>query len=103
MQDTYLARMNSFKNPFKKAEFCTVNQGQKMRFNLLSVDVPLPSKLERLNELAYNVWSSWDKEARALFKSMNPTLWEYFDHSPMKVLKSIPYSELVKLSEVKIS
>ena len=97
----FVSSQNDFiQNPFKKAEVFAVNsKKEQARFNLLSVEVPLPSKLEKLNELAYNVWSSWDKESRALFKSMNPTLWEYFDHSPMKLLKSIPYNELVTLSE----
>ncbi len=84
-------------NPFKKAESFTIGQGEKVSLNLLSIDVPLPSKLAGLNELAYNIWSSWDKDSRDLFRSLNPVLWEYFDHSPMKVLRSIPYAELAEL------
>ncbi len=84
-------------NPFKKAESFTIGQGSKVSLNLLSIDVPLPNKLVGLNELAYNIWSSWDQGARDLFKSLNPVLWEYFDHSPMKVLRSIPYTELQEL------
>lgn len=96
----FVSSQNDFiQNPFKKAElFAISREREKARFNLLSVEVPLPSKLENLNELAYNVWSSWDKNAKALFKSINPTLWDYFDHSPIKLLKSIPYAELEKLA-----
>ena len=32
----------------------------------------IPPRIARIDELAYNLWWSWNAEARALFETLNP-------------------------------
>ena len=39
----------------------------------MTIDLPTP--LEKLNDLAYNLWFSWNPEVRDLFKEIDIDLW----------------------------
>jgi glycogen phosphorylase len=47
----------------------------------------LPEVLEPLNELARNLWWTWEPAARKLFRDLNPTLWEQTNHNPIRMLQ----------------
>lgn len=49
----------------------------------------MPDKLQRLPELAYNVWWSWNAEAREVFRRLDYPLWRRSQHNPVKVLRLI--------------
>lgn len=49
----------------------------------------MPEKLRRLPELAYNVWWSWNAEARELFRRLDYPLWRRTQHNPVKVLRMV--------------
>lgn len=49
----------------------------------------MPDKLQRLPELAYNVWWSWNAEAREIFRRLDYTLWRRTQHNPVKVLRQV--------------
>ncbi|RMF34370.1 MAG: alpha-glucan family phosphorylase, partial [Chloroflexi bacterium] len=49
----------------------------------------VPPRLDRLVELAYNLWWSWHPEARVLFKMLDYPLWKETGHNPVKMLLSI--------------
>ncbi len=49
----------------------------------------MPSKLSRLPELAYNVWWSWNAEAREIFRRLDYPLWRSTQHNPVRVLRLI--------------
>ncbi len=49
----------------------------------------MPVKLKRLPELAYNVWWSWNAEAREIFRRLDYPLWRRTQHNPVKVLRLI--------------
>src|SRR5436309_16011577 len=55
----------------------------------------IPERIERLEELAYNLKWSWDYRARLLFKRLDPDLWKNTQHNPVKLLHDI---EPVRLS-----
>lgn len=57
----------------------------------------LPSTLEPLRELAYNLWWSWEPRARRLFRELDVALWEETNHNPVRVLQLCRQS---RLSEV---
>ena len=40
----------------------------------LEVNPEIPPRLERLEELANNLWYSWDRPTRALFASLSSAL-----------------------------
>jgi len=59
----------------------------------------LPKNLEGLNDLAFNLWSSWHPEAQHLFKQINAIGWKETTHNPVKMLHTVPKESLVKASE----
>ena len=48
----------------------------------------LPEKISRLQELAYNLWWSWNPDAQALFSSLGAELWRSVNQNPVKFLRS---------------
>src|SRR3954454_5193329 len=46
----------------------------------------LPARIEGLSELAMNLWWSWSREARRLFRSIDPALWHLTRHNPLELL-----------------
>jgi starch phosphorylase len=64
----------------------------------LEVNPRIPKRLARLEELASNLWYSWDRATRALFAKLNPTLWDAVAHSPKAMLKRIDEQRLIDAS-----
>src|SRR2546427_7637041 len=54
----------------------------------------IPERIERLEELAYNLKWSWDYRARLLFKRLDPDLWKNTQHNPVKLLHDIEPARL---------
>ena len=52
----------------------------------LEVIPRLPTELGRLEELANNLWFSWNRAARGLFARLDPELWDALEHSPKALL-----------------
>ncbi|GCE11697.1 alpha-glucan family phosphorylase [Tengunoibacter tsumagoiensis] len=49
----------------------------------------MPARINRLYELAYNLWWSWHPEARALYSTLDPQLWERVGHNPVRFLSEV--------------
>ena len=62
--------------------------------NIEAIDLALPARLNRLSELAYNLWWSWHPEASWLFSYLDPALWELTNHNPVKMLRQIAPAKL---------
>jgi starch phosphorylase len=60
----------------------------------LEVTPQVPQRLERLHELANNLWYSWDRPTRTLFARLHPTLWRHAAHRPKAFLKRVSQSRL---------
>jgi len=54
----------------------------------------VPRRINRLNELANNLWWSWQPQARELFRSLNYQLWRLSGHNPVKQLQEISFDRL---------
>jgi glycogen phosphorylase len=52
-----------------------------------NVSPRLPAVLEPLNDLARNLWWTWEPAARKLFRDVNPTLWDQTNHNPIRMLQ----------------
>ena len=61
----------------------------------IEVQPRIPQRLARLQELASNLWYSWDRPTRALFARLNPALWDAVAHSPKAMLKRIDEQRLL--------
>src|SRR6266850_5994589 len=46
----------------------------------------LPARIEGLSALAMNLWWSWSREARGLFRSIDEALWHVTRHNPLELL-----------------
>jgi starch phosphorylase len=55
----------------------------------LEVTPRLPQELARLEELANNLWFSWDRNTRSLFARLDPVLWDAVGHNPKALLKAV--------------
>ena len=49
----------------------------------------IPAKIARLEELANNLWYSWDRPTRTLFARLNPRLWDLVGANPIRFLRRI--------------
>lgn len=51
--------------------------------------IELPPAINRLSELAFNLWFSWNDNAKALFSSIEPKLWDQSGHNPVCLLLEV--------------
>jgi starch phosphorylase len=58
----------------------------------------LPERLAGLEELAENLWWSWNPGARMLFKNLDRQAWKESGHNPDKMLRELPRELLEKAS-----
>ena len=65
----------------------------------LDVRPELPDRLKRLEELANNLWYSWDRPARTLFARLDLHLWQRIGHSPKAFLRNIDQQRLREAAE----
>jgi len=65
-----------------------------MNLSKLSVRPRIPTPLARLEELAYNVWWSWNSDAQILYGRLDPELWDAVNHNPIKLLQRIEQPKL---------
>src|SRR3954467_13262983 len=61
---------------------------------ILEVNPRIPQRLARLQELAGNLWYSWDRSTRALFARLHPALWDAVSHSPKAMLMRVDETRL---------
>ncbi|MBU6504765.1 MAG: alpha-glucan family phosphorylase [Betaproteobacteria bacterium] len=59
----------------------------------------IPAKLARLEELANNLWYSWDRPTRTLFARLNPRLWDLVGANPIRFLRRIDEHHLNEAAE----
>ncbi len=58
-------------------------------FNKIIVNPQLPKSINRLQEIADNLWWSWNTDFLRLFKTIDKDLWETVDKNPVKFLKRV--------------
>ena len=54
----------------------------------------LPEKLEPLREIVFNLWWTWQPDARKLFRHLDPDLWDRTNHNPLRMLQLCRQSRL---------
>jgi len=65
----------------------------------IDVNPNIPPRLARLEELANNLWYSWDRATRALFARLHPALWDAVGHSPKAMLKRVDEQRLFEAAD----
>ena len=59
----------------------------------------IPPNLHGLVEISYNLWWSWNSEAKKMFEMINPYLWKESSENPIKFLKLLSKDEIDTLSK----
>jgi starch phosphorylase len=54
----------------------------------------IPERIARLDDLAGDLWWSWHREARAVFRRLDYGLWRATAHNPVRMLRVISPSKL---------
>ena len=52
-----------------------------------NVTPKLPEALEPLREMVFNLWWTWQPDARKLFRDLDITLWDRTNHNPLRMLQ----------------
>ena len=68
-------------------------------FNRITVNPQLPKRIEKLSEVANNLWWSWNTEFLRLFQKIDKDLWEESDKNPIKFLKRVSQEKLDNASK----
>ena len=60
----------------------------------VTVKSRIPDSLKMLQEMARNIWWSWNYEATDMFKSLDPELWSAVGQNPVAFLERLSYEKL---------
>ncbi len=83
-----------------------------MKIKVSNVNIPnwkevtvksrIPVELERLSEIARNIWWAWNFEATELFRDLDPELWKECGQNPVLLLERMSYEKLEALTKDKV-
>ncbi len=76
-----------------------VNNVNEMNLKEINVKSHLPESLSKLDEIAQNIWWSWDSKAKNLFRHIDREAWIDAASNPVLLLNILNYEKLVSLGE----
>ena len=79
-----------------KVKVSSVNQPAWTECN---IHATLPAELSKLQELAYNVWWSWNTDAKDLFRYIDTEAWHRANSNPVVLMNILSYDRMVELSK----
>ena len=65
-----------------------ISNANQPSWRVVTVKSHIPEALKKLDELAHNLWWSWNTEARDLFASLDEDLWRKVGRNPIEMLRS---------------
>ena len=68
-------------------------------FNRITVNPQLPKRIEKISEIANNLWWSWNTEFLRLFQRIDGDLWEISNKNPIKFLKHVSQERLENVAK----
>ncbi|GFH86949.1 glycosyltransferase family 1 protein [Bacteroides acidifaciens] len=68
----------------------------------VTVKSRIPVELEKLSEIARNIWWAWNFEATELFRDLDPELWKECGQNPVLLLERMSYEKLEALAKDKV-
>ncbi len=60
---------------------------------------PLPERIGGLSAVAGNLSWSWNRDARALFRSIDQALWHLTRHNPIELLRRVDAARLAACAQ----
>ena len=67
----------------------------------VSAKSSIPAELEKLNELAHNMWWAWNHDARSLFTSLDSKLYAECGQNPVLLLERLSHEKMEELAQDK--
>lgn len=67
----------------------------------VNVQFRIPASLQALDEMARNIWWSWNKEVTDLYRDIDHKLWHEVVQNPVLFLQRLNYEKLEELAENK--
>lgn len=68
----------------------------------VTVKSRIPEELEKLSEIARNIWWAWNFEATELFRDLDPEFWKECGQNPVLLLERMSYEKLEALAKDKV-
>jgi starch phosphorylase len=59
----------------------------------------LPKRIDRLGDLAYNLWWTWNPDVQRLYELIDSDLWERVTHNPILFLRNVERAKLNSVSQ----
>jgi len=63
------------------------------------MDAVVRALVDRLHQLATNLWWTWQPEVIELFRDLDPELWRRVNHNPVAFLAELPAEVLERRAE----
>lgn len=60
----------------------------------ITVTAVIPERLNRLKDMAYNLWWSWNSEAIDLYREIDLALWEKLGKNPVRFIQEVSQKKL---------
>ena len=79
-----------------------VSNANQPNWEVFNVQSHIPAELRQLDELAHNLWWTWNPEGIELFRSIDHDLFDHkCDQNPIDMLQRMSYDRLTELSKDK--
>jgi len=76
-----------------------VNDVNEPNLKEINVKSNLPTSLSKLEEIAHNIWWTWDSNAKNLFRQIDREAWIKASSNPVLLLNILDYDKLVALGK----
>jgi len=76
-----------------------VNNVNDTNLKEINVKSNLPASLSKLEEIAHNIWWTWDSNAKNLFRQIDREAWIKASSNPVLLLNILDYDKLVALGQ----
>lgn len=63
-------------------------------FGKITVNPEIPERIKKLEDLAFNLWWSWNTDALKLYKSIDEDLWSKVKNNPVAFMKQVSQAKL---------
>jgi len=76
-----------------------VNNVNETNLRQINVKSSLPESLNKLEEIAQNIWWTWDSNAKNLFRHIDKEAWIEAASNPVLLLNILPYEKLMAMGK----
>lgn len=74
-----------------------IQKSNKPQWRKMIIESNLPENLKTLDEIARNIWWTWNYDAIELFESIDPVLWEKHKKNALLILKEVSQERINEL------